>query len=418
MKGLAVAVMTENEGYGKALARGIACESERVSVKVVCTKGFSRDELLNAVKKADKEGCITLLDGYGGEYAESGEAYEKRLIFLSSERSGGRFISKLSPVREIFGVIKEIYFKTSGAEFYRLHEGEERIIGFFPETGGCGCTAIAVTVCRWLSLISDEPVLYVNAGLSDDYKYYISGSFDERSSCFERAEAKKEMIFRIAEDMPWNVEKYCGKDALGVFFFKPEERKNCLSERKYLEKLLASLSGKRGFSYIAADGLREGEEYFCDVAVGVSSAADRRSGLKRKEERFINVFNFCGEFEKPCSELEEDSFFENGENLTEREETSGKRAGECGEYGKQFGGIGKQCDELKKHRDGFEKYHGEIGRQCGENGKAHSASVFIPTDRDSFTASENGVEISMEGVFAYSVKAISSKLLKESENGE
>ena len=69
--------------------------------------------------------------------------------------------------------IKEIFLNVTGTEFFRAEAEEEKVIGFFAETGGCGVTAAAVVLSRWLALSSDKPVLYVNAGPKDDYAYYL-----------------------------------------------------------------------------------------------------------------------------------------------------------------------------------------------------------------------------------------------------
>lgn len=51
MKGIAIAVLTDDESYGRALARGIAEESERVKVRALCTRNMPDDEFLSQAKE-------------------------------------------------------------------------------------------------------------------------------------------------------------------------------------------------------------------------------------------------------------------------------------------------------------------------------------------------------------------------------
>lgn len=70
MTGLAIAVLTEDENYGKALARGLAEESERVRVKAVCTKGMADGEFLSEAEKLSDEGSVLLTGGRPRQYRD------------------------------------------------------------------------------------------------------------------------------------------------------------------------------------------------------------------------------------------------------------------------------------------------------------------------------------------------------------
>ena len=249
MKGIAIAVLTDDESYGRALARGIAEESERVKVRALCTRNMPDDEFLSQAKELADGGYVLVTDRIieqpkpddvlpdGTAALGSSFSLPEHMLILSEERTCCHLscMPKLSPVREIFSRIKEIFLNVTGTEFFRAEAEEEKVIGFFAETGGCGVTAAAVVLSRWLALSSDKPVLYVNAGPKDDYAYYLrptTGSVDQYRP-------KKELLFHIIEKLPWNLEKYCFKDSFAVHCLKPEPEGNCLSAREYLEKFLA-----------------------------------------------------------------------------------------------------------------------------------------------------------------------------------
>lgn len=354
MKGIAIAVLTDDESYGRALARGIAEESERVKVRALCTRNMPDDEFLSQAKELADGGYVLVTDRIieqpkpddvlpdGTAALGSSFSLPEHMLILSEERTCCHLscMPKLSPVREIFSRIKEIFLNVTGTEFFRAEAEEEKVIGFFAETGGCGVTAAAVVLSRWLALSSDKPVLYVNAGPKDDYAYYLrptTGSVDQYRP-------KKELLFHIIEKLPWNLEKYCFKDSFAVHCLKPEPEGNCLSAREYLEKFLAAVTEKKYFQYIVTDGMRSGAENLCDMRIGVCSSPDKRSVFYEGDEDFATIYNFAAE---------------------------------------------EISDEPLR--------------------------IYIPPDEESFQPSEKGIDISMEGIFAARLRDMCRKILAETD---
>lgn len=324
MDKLAVAVLANEEGYGKALARGLANESERVRIRLESCKNLSPEEKRKTAEMLALEGYIVVTDtdvalegvkddisghilfltdglGKNGALSEKNRALsgkstlplEKKSLLSEKKAEKTCSLPKLSPVKTIFNEIKNIYFKTNGIEFCRLREEKERIVGVFQPCGGSGATSISVTLARWIALLQEKPVLYVNASSKDDYGLYVYRG--------ERIQPKKKMILHIVENIPWNIEEYCFTDKYGVSYLMPERKYNCFNAQdscKYLKKLLSVLIEKNVFSYIVIDGLTDGMEQLCDLRVGVCRMTDKRKAFYSEEHDFITIYNMCDDKEE------------------------------------------------------------------------------------------------------------------------
>lgn len=284
MKKLAVAVLTREAKYGKDLARGIAEESEKISVRCEDVSCLNDSEKQATAEKLTEAGYILVTD----ELALLKESLKEQSLFLVSDEKDitetANSVAKLSATETIFQKIREMYFSINQIDFFRLQDGEEKLIGIFSGTGGAGTTTVSIATARWLSMISDEPVLYINVSLRDDYKYYAAAN--------EKRFSKKKLLFHIAEGMNWQAEDYCYKDKYGVSYFMPETGDNCFSRREYLEKLLTSLAEKKVFKYIVMDGLCCGMENLCDLKISILKADDSRSSFHCEDKDFITAYNW------------------------------------------------------------------------------------------------------------------------------
>lgn len=285
MKKLAVAVLTSEESYGKALARGIAGESDKIIVKTACFGTITCQERQRLTEELINNGYIVVTDE---DISLKIPLCEKMVLLKENQNeAAGNQIPVISSVSFIFGKIKEIYFKEYQREFCRLNEGEEKIIGMFSATGGCGCTVTSLTLARWISMLSEKPVLYVNASHRDDYGYYVLSS--------DNVQPKKQMMMHFIDNLPWELDKYCFQDQYGAYCFKPEEKENSLNKTEYLELILSDVTKKKIFSYIVIDGLSDKKEHLCDVRIGVIDAKDSRTAFYNREKDSMTICNRCDE---------------------------------------------------------------------------------------------------------------------------
>lgn len=279
----AVAVLTEEESYGKALARGITGESDKIKIKHICTGNMTEEQIQLTACNLIKEGYVILTDHYMALETEM----KRKTVFLvktAMDAEDGR-IPELSPVRDIFAKIKEIFFDEYGVEFYRFSQEKEIILGITGKTGGCGCTAVSVVLARWLSMLADLPVLYVNASERDDYGYYSYRN--------EEVRPKRQMLLHVADNIPWEIHNYCFWDKWGVFYFKPEKTVNCLTGEQWFQKVISAVLDKKKFPFIIIDGLPDNLSYICDKKINVVNSKDVRSAYYENKGACLTIWNRC-----------------------------------------------------------------------------------------------------------------------------
>ncbi len=250
MEKMSVAIMTAERAFARALARGLAEESSGLAISFCITDTADEERAVQLAQALAAEGKIVLSDRELGDLA----------ICLRAE-----------PLGQIFTRLRERFFALTGRSFCRLAGEREKLIGLFTTAGGCGCTAAAITLARWLALAGAGEVLYLSAALRDDHRYYLPPEMNK-----EVWPGKKELLLRIAEGIAWEPFFFCRQDSFGVSYLRPEPGRNTCLERPHLEELLAALTAAQAFSYIVIDGLEEGEEYLCDLAVYIEREGDKR----------------------------------------------------------------------------------------------------------------------------------------------
>lgn len=302
MNKLKIAVLTHNEGYAKALARGLAERTENTAVKAVYG---SLPELSELADKLIDDGMIIVTDVC---------MQQKQQILLltdkSSEEEGYNRICKFSRVSDILSKITRIYFELNDIEFAALNETDTVITGIFSDTGGCGATSFSIALGRAIALKSERPVLWLNAGARDDYAVYTGQITFETS--------KKEMLYLISEGEAWNLNKYCARDEYGLGFFRPEKLTNSLYDIKTLESLLAAVCAKQIFAHIVIDaGINGGIAHTCHQKLWLLSRRDKRTEIEKGTDG-VRIYNFADEQAGDtafCIPTDETSFEITGDNI-------------------------------------------------------------------------------------------------------
>ena len=124
MKKLAVAVLSEDMGYAKALSRGLAEERKNIYIKPICVDNFSAAQREKLIDELTELGYILVADFDINERDELIILTECDVCDLCCNK-----ISKFSPVRAIFQKITEIYFEKNKIEFSYLMEDDTKILG-------------------------------------------------------------------------------------------------------------------------------------------------------------------------------------------------------------------------------------------------------------------------------------------------
>lgn len=261
MEKMSVAIMASERAYAGALARGLAEESSGLALSFCITDTADEKKAVQLAQALAAEGKIVLCDRELGDAA---------------------VCARTEPLAQIFARLRERFFAMSGRRFCRLAAGNEKLIGLFSSAGGCGCTAAAITLARWLALVGAGEVLYLSAALRDDHRYYLPPEMNEAAW-----PGKKELLLRVAEGIAWEPFFFCRRDSFGVNYLRPEPGRNTCLERSRLEELLAALTGAQTFFFIVIDGLEEGEEYLCDLAVYIEREGDKRCGAESPGQRRI-----------------------------------------------------------------------------------------------------------------------------------
>ena len=296
MKKLAVAVLSEDMGYAKALSRGLAEERKNIYIKPICVDNFSAAQREKLIDELTELGYILVADFDINERDELIILTECDVCDLCCNK-----ISKFSPVRAIFQKITEIYFEKNKIEFSYLMEDDTKILGVLSPWHSSGSTVFSIALGRTFAMKTDDPVLYINAGIYDDYMLYM-----DKSS--EKSVSKKELIYNIIQKYPWNMEKYLIKDKYGLFYLCGESGTNTLSERKCIEKLILGITKKKMFSYIIIDGMMPDMDYICHEKIAICDCRYKRTYFDVRDEDYIQIYNFSYKEDNKCIPKDEESF--------------------------------------------------------------------------------------------------------------
>ena len=282
MRSIDIILHFKNAKYAESLARGLCYEYAGLNVFF-----------------AEKDEDIQNISSKGILITDKLVKPNSRTIFLSSDIDD-RFIyciPKTTSVKVIMNAIRRIAQKEYGIGTYACNK-DTKVIGIFSERGGCGVTSMAITIARVLSAKTDEKVLYLNLGFLDDYNMY-TGIEDYGSS------SKMEYLFMKEEQITVNIENYCKEDMWGVYYFKPETKKNSFFLNTNEEDIIGYIVDEKFFSHIIVDyGKRK--EIDNSILDGSFFIKNQRAFYTspRNEEQY--TYSLC---------IDKDSFFCINENI-------------------------------------------------------------------------------------------------------
>lgn len=254
MKKLKVTVLTKNEEYGKDLAKGLVTFGHNIEVELINEDRFrllSKDDLflfdllLTDIKEL--KGKKTLYIG----------KEEKENVGNSNDE--GISLSEYAGIGEIYDNLQLLKLKSIGVNADKRALNTKRI-GFFSRKGGNGLTIAAINFARLLAGKADYNICYVNLTQVDDYDQYINANF-------KGIKSKDELLYRISSKSDIIILDYLSKDEFGVYYLKPDDDKNGLSDLGVRNQIIYAISREGYFDAIVIDcgkvkKLEEKEEVF------------------------------------------------------------------------------------------------------------------------------------------------------------
>lgn len=297
MKPVRIAVLMKEPAFGRAVARGLAESGNGFLIEVMerdllasgaalLEEWMDRSETWEVlVTDCGSEDCLESGSGDGLEEGEKNQS--PGLVLVDPETF--RISQLCRQVQETADRVRERKGIGSGESLRQRHGTSEdgmqtEIIGFLGLYGGCGVTALAVTVGRMLAGAYGEKVLYLPLTETDGaWLYREAELLQTEGSSGECPQRGKELLYRLSHELPCSVEGFVLRDCYGLEML---EGIGCLSSEE-LQDLLTHLAEKGGYDWILADlGSREclrpvGKQtaVICSALVEVGNRMDSRCRL-------------------------------------------------------------------------------------------------------------------------------------------
>lgn len=259
MKILKIGIDVKSTKYAQDLMRGLAKQSDRLDIGIPTRNRYYPYMDAEEFEQYD----VVLTD------RESVQNYHPKYLLLEGKykadcreefRENDRVFSKTSPTSQLFKRVMEIFEENNGVCFQKRRDTEMKVWRFRAGTGGSGTSAAALTAGRLLACMGEEKVLYISAGGSGSWKWYISETE-------KPLRPPSELTHLIRSEVRFSIESYIRKDRYGLYI---------LEYHGNLETLLTYLAENRLYDTAVVD-FPEGE---CDFSFNktffVSNEKDKR----------------------------------------------------------------------------------------------------------------------------------------------
>lgn len=204
--------------------------------------------------------------------------------------SDARSICRYTSITELIAKAIQSYGKSTGEYLPAFITRDEncRIFSIISSEGGSGCTSIAISLCRELSIGQEDSVLYVS----------LSQHHEERMlfQCNRRNNVREYIYHMFYGDINHcsSMEAYLNRDDYGVWAFNASTYKNRILDLKLFqfEQLLKHIAEHRIFSAIVFDigsNLDEISQYAVAVSDRVLYVIDKKVDLMKEHMKFMSV---------------------------------------------------------------------------------------------------------------------------------
>lgn len=241
MKILRIGIDVKNAKYAQDLMRGLAKQSSGLDIGIL-----TRNRYYPYVDTQEFEQYDVVLTD-----RESVREYRPKYLLLEGKfkadcreefRENDRIFSKYSPTSQLFKRVIEIFEENNGVCFQKKRDTKMRVWRFRAGTGGSGVSAAALTAGRLLACMREEKVLYISAGGSGSWKWYISETE-------KPLRPPSELTHLIRSEVRFSLDSYIRKDRYGL---------HILEYQGDLETLLTYLAENRLYDTAVVD-FPEGE---------------------------------------------------------------------------------------------------------------------------------------------------------------
>lgn len=139
------------------------------------------------------------------------------LEYYKEYEENGQAVGMYATASEILAGIIRIYERNMKTPFTSRDRGGVNVIAILSLTGGSGVSAAAVTVGRQICMNSDKKVLYMNAGGTDSWKYYISDAN-------KAVRPSRELAHLIQNNAVFSIDSYVATDKFGLRYLDRTEK--------------------------------------------------------------------------------------------------------------------------------------------------------------------------------------------------
>ena len=301
MENISVAVVTDNENYGKALSAGLLNVDRSFIISLI-----NKDEFMVKMKKCSSDGRgvyftqsfdLILWDG-----EEAYSFYEGNIVFLTETPSvavkdSGQMkfcIYKYCCAQQMVSEIFDIYGILTGRSPKTSHLENIQIYVFASWSGGSGCSTVAVETARELNRFYGRKVLYLSfeeIESTENFMRGYSGTFSLSKYLYHLLKKNGKAPF---------IESYIVKDEYGVEAFSPEKGRNPLKKlngRELCTFLDAVISDGRYDTLVIDIGgsLSENDIMCLDMAEKICIVTLPENNKYREEKYVRYLLCKCGE---------------------------------------------------------------------------------------------------------------------------
>lgn len=206
MENIKMVILTEDESYGEALARGILKLHSNFSVQL--RKPGEVDNELMASND------IVLIDNSVKGKETHMDEESPKCVFLvekkSQESLEERAIWKYGNVHDAARMLIKTYEACGGRSIADVEKRDVAVYGFFSAAGGCGCTSVAMGCAQELKRFYGKQVFYVSLEEMESYCMFM-----EIPSSGKRM---NEFVYKIIadKDCASMIEQYVICDEYGI----------------------------------------------------------------------------------------------------------------------------------------------------------------------------------------------------------